>query len=189
MITCLYLQSSNTDINIFNDEVQQILEYLKQNKVYLCGDFNIDLLKYDSHQYSRNFVNNIFSYGYYPLINSPTRITCNSSTLIDNIFTNVIAKQMMSGSMINDIYDHLPLFTIFVDENVANQISSEPKLYKYIRQTKDENITTFVNRVSDTEWNDVYDCNDVNNAYKLFLEKYIDEYNYSCPIVKVKKPE
>ncbi len=59
-------------------------------------------------------------------------------------------------------------------------------MYKYIRQTKDENITTFVNRLSDTEWNDVYDCNDVNNAYTLFLEKYIDEYNSSCPIVKVK---
>ena len=67
-VGCIY-RSPNTDINIFNNELQTILESFKESKVYLCGKFNIDLLKYDCHQNSKDFVNDLFSLGFYPLIN------------------------------------------------------------------------------------------------------------------------
>ncbi len=108
-VGCIY-RAPNTDITLINKELQSNLESVKKSKVYLCGDYNIDLLQYNSHQSSRDFVNELFSYGFYPLINSPTRITGSSSTLIDNIYTNEIGITMENGILINDISDHLPIF-------------------------------------------------------------------------------
>ena len=51
------------------------------------GDFNIDLLKIDSHADSEHFMNTLGSF-FQPQILQPTRITSHSSTLIDNIFFN-----------------------------------------------------------------------------------------------------
>jgi hypothetical protein len=51
------------------------------------GDFNIDLLKYEEHQQSDEFINALGTYSFQPYILQPTRIT---ETLIDNIFFNSI---------------------------------------------------------------------------------------------------
>ena len=51
------------------------------------------------------------SSGFYPKITLPTRITNRSSTLIDNILTNVYDDNHISGILINKISDHQPIFT------------------------------------------------------------------------------
>ena len=48
----------------------------------------------------------------YPIIDSPTRISNQSFSLIDSIFTNVTNHNITSGILINDITDHLPVFAI-----------------------------------------------------------------------------
>ena len=37
---------------------------VKHNLTFICGDINIDLFKYESHQASKGFVNQLFSSGY-----------------------------------------------------------------------------------------------------------------------------
>ena len=82
----------NTDMSIFNQQLLNILSSLKtENKiVYLMGDFNINLLNIDKHLPSSEFLENLFSYNFYPLVNKLTRVNKNSATLIDNIFCNDI---------------------------------------------------------------------------------------------------
>src|SRR6218665_3167678 len=46
---------------------------------------------------------------YLPLISQPTRITTTTSTLIDNIFTNLPQRVVETVIVVSDIYDHLPL--------------------------------------------------------------------------------
>ena len=59
----------------------------------MCGDYNIDLLKVNKvHSYDMYF-NDILSAGYIPTITLPTRLST-SSTLIDNIFTTNISKEV-----------------------------------------------------------------------------------------------
>ena len=79
--------------------------------VYLCGDFNVDLLKYSCHDATSNFIDQLYSYGLHPLIIRPTRKTKESATIIDNIFTNELQPVMSSGLIINDLGDHLPLLS------------------------------------------------------------------------------
>ena len=51
----------------------------------MCGDFNVDLLTCSCHDATSNFIDQLYSYGLYPLIMRPTRITKESATIIDNI--------------------------------------------------------------------------------------------------------
>ena len=53
---------------------------------YLCGDYNIDLLKVNNTQFNNDYFHNILSAGYIPKVTLPTRLS-ESSTLIDNVFT------------------------------------------------------------------------------------------------------
>ena len=88
------------------------------------GDFNLDLLKYDSHFNTDNFLNIMLSNHFQPHIVQPTRITDHSSTLIDNVFLNSIAEFfIVSGNLIYDLSDHFPNFLIINNyRNLPNKI-------------------------------------------------------------------
>ena len=76
------------------------------------GDFNIDLLKSDENPHVNDFLNQMFSSSFQPLITRPTRITNSSATLIDNIFVNNLEEIYTSGILFTDLSDHLPIFQI-----------------------------------------------------------------------------
>ena len=64
-----------------------------------------------------------------PLILQPTRITSHSTTLIDNIFSNVIDPDIISGNLTATISDHLPQFAII--PNIFGNISgNKSKIYE-----------------------------------------------------------
>ena len=79
------------------------------------ADWNIDLMKHQSHDKTGEFLDIMFSRSFFPLISRPTRITSNSATLIDNICTNDPNNCSASGLLFTDISDHLPIFTILSD--------------------------------------------------------------------------
>ena len=47
----------------------------KQKQIFLAGDTNIDLIKYERDQNSINLINTANTHGYVQLIARPTRIT------------------------------------------------------------------------------------------------------------------
>lgn len=101
-------------IETFTDKFEEMISQLndKRNFVF-CGDYNINLLKTDSHIETAEFLEMLYSKGLHPLITKPSRISTTSATLIDNIFTNVFENYITSGLVFNDITDHLPIFAIF----------------------------------------------------------------------------
>ena len=105
----------NSNFNEFEADLKTILRKVdKENKTcILMGDFNIDLIKYESSDHVNRFLYQMYSSHFYPLINRPTRITANSATLIDNIFINNIHLDCVRGILISDLSDHLPVFQIF----------------------------------------------------------------------------
>jgi hypothetical protein len=108
MVSCMY-RPPGGNIEIFNEHLQILLDSVKHKNYILCGDMNINLLNTENHTGTRMFLDLMYTYGLYPLINKPTRITLGCSTLIDNIFSNILCKSK-SGVLINDISDHLPIF-------------------------------------------------------------------------------
>ena len=82
------------------------------------GDFNIDLLNYDSHSETDNFINLMIFHYLLPHILHPTRITDNSATIIDNIFSNGLESDTISGSLLSQISDHFPQFLVIKNTTV-----------------------------------------------------------------------
>ena len=78
----------------------------------LIGDFNINLLNYNSDNDTSSFIDTMYSSSFYPTINSSTRITTTSDTLIDNIVYNDITKIIFFGSAASSISDHLTQYLI-----------------------------------------------------------------------------
>ena len=78
-----------SDFHLFQEEFDEALGLLRtiRSPIYLCGDYNIDLLKINTKDHYNTFYNNLTAAGYLPRISLPTRITNHSATLIDNIFS------------------------------------------------------------------------------------------------------
>uniref|UniRef100_A0A8C6U0E0 Reverse transcriptase domain-containing protein n=2 Tax=Neogobius melanostomus TaxID=47308 RepID=A0A8C6U0E0_9GOBI len=88
-------------------------------------------------------------------------------------FTNV------SGLMVCDITDHLPVFTVY-DDNELDQKS--PQKYFYKRARTEDSIYSLYSDLIKQDWNEVYNKNDVENAYDTFMEIFSTAYNKNCPI-------
>ena len=110
------------DLNLFNDSYAKLLDKLVSSKCkcIIAGDFNINLLNYENHSETENFLNNLFSHLQYPVITRPTRFCSTTSTLIDNIFVDNSCGDHHAGIFISDISDHLPIFYISSNKLVDN---------------------------------------------------------------------
>lgn len=71
--------------------------------MFICGDFNTNLLNLKKQQTT--------DYVQFEFTSRPSRITPHCATLINNIVTNNIENNIVSGLLINDIGDHLHLLT------------------------------------------------------------------------------
>ena len=91
--------------------------------MFLCGDFNIDILKHNSNRGIKYFLDTMYAIGLYPLIDRPTRISNQSFSLIDNV-TNYNIRPT-SGILINYITDHLPVFAICTYPNPMDTAYAE----------------------------------------------------------------
>ena len=76
------------DVLDLNHHFNQMLEKVskEQKQIVLLGDFNINLLNYDIHQPTNDFLDSLGSNSIIPYILKPTRLTRYLETLIDNIF-------------------------------------------------------------------------------------------------------
>ena len=78
----------DTGVNGFNNTVADLLMKLKtenNKKIYLAGDYDINLLDIDRHVPTSEFLELMFSHFLYPMRNRPARVTSASPTIIDNI--------------------------------------------------------------------------------------------------------
>ena len=107
----------------FSDILSNILSELgsKYDKVYIFGDFNLDLLKINENKFISEYVDNLFSFGFLQIITKPMRISTNSATLIDHILTNSLNETFESFLLCWQISDHLSL--------IHNLTLKNPNLY------------------------------------------------------------
>ena len=87
------------------------------------GDFNIDLLKYDTHGDSSDFLDAMYASFLLPYINTPSKVTPHSKTLIDNIFSNTIEDSSISGNLVTTISDHYSQFLLMKNLNNKKNIT------------------------------------------------------------------
>ena len=119
IVGCIYRHPS-MDLNEFNEEFfNPLMEKIgsEDRKLFLMGDFDIDLLRVDVNTPTTNLFDVITTNLLVPHIIIPTRITSTTRTLIDNIYSNSTNfKEGISGNLTMAISDHLVQFLIIQEE-------------------------------------------------------------------------
>ena len=106
------------------------------------GDFNINLLSYEHHTETNDFINSMVSHYLLPYILHPTRVTDHSSTVIDNILSNVNEYGTITGNIINQIADHFAQFLLLKRINI-NHKNTNFYQYNYSDFNKENSKLTF----------------------------------------------
>ena len=115
IIVGLIYRHPSMDLADFNSNyLNKLLENIskEQKSMFLLEDFNVNLLNYNEHNQTNEFLDSLASNSFTPLVLQPTRITRHSNTLIDKIFSDVIEPDIISGDLTATISDHLPQFAI-----------------------------------------------------------------------------
>ncbi len=173
-MTCgLVYRHPNGGLGNFQNYINSAIDKIhRQNKqCIVMGDFNLDLLKFESHAGTDDVMNNLGTHFFQPHILQPTRITNHSGTLIDNIFCNFLEHFTISCNIVYDVTDHLPNFLII---NNFSCLISNIKIYK--RDYSKYNETDLINQAEAINWQDVLFSHgaDPSNMFDSFYSEIFD---------------
>ena len=172
-------------IDCFNEQLKSVFDKLNVSfPCYLMGDVNINLINHASHKHSGDYLDLIYSNGFIPLINRPTRVTEKSATLIDHIITNnFVDKSLYQGVLLTEITDHYPVFSITHDNSKCFQEND----YLVFRNMKQENYCKFQTCITELDWSEVINNESCEHAFNLLHEKIKSCYNKSFPLQKLER--
>ena len=163
----------SSDLTDFNcNFLNKLLENISKERksIFLLGDFNANLLNYNEHNQTNEFLDSLASNSFIPLILQPTRITSHSNTLIDNIFSNIIDPDIISGNLTATISDHLPQFAI-----IPNMFGNIPgnKSNIYERDWYKFDQESFILGCFSVDWKDLLKIDELNadNSTKIYLDE------------------
>ena len=153
----------------FNDiDLKALLENLShENKtIAIMGNFNIDLLKYDTEKDSADFLDSMYASFLLPYI-TPSRVAPRSKTLIDNIFSDNIEDGSISGNIVTTISDHYAQLLLLQNLNDKNPTKSEI----YHQDFKKLNKNNLERDLANTNWNTILEENngDVDKSFESFI--------------------
>ena len=109
-------------------------------------------MNYNEHQPRNNFLDPLASNSFTPYILDPTRITSHSKSLVDNIFSNDIFQEIISGNITATISDHLNQLS-FVSNILSNL--STPKFNFHERDWSKFKLENFILDYFDKGWADL----------------------------------
>ena len=134
-------------------------------------DYNINILNYDTHSTTVEFVDMLYSHAFLPLMNPPTRITQNSATIIDNIFTYNIRELEcgQNGILVTDISDHFPIFHI----GKKTQIARTGDTYISSRNYSHVNKLSSQQALTEIDWSEMYMLSGTQSAFSLFYLRFL----------------
>ena len=172
--------------------ISEFLEYMdatlnkltdENKEIYICGDFNIDLLKTESNKSSSDFFSLLNSNGFLPLILHPTRVVDrNVPSLIDNIFSNNVDHETISGNIYLKLSEHFPQFATINRGKIDIK-----KILMFGRDTSKFNEQNYRDDVSIQKW--LHDTNDPNLLMSDFIWRLDGCTNRHAPVKKLNSSE
>ena len=142
------------------------------------GDYNINLLNYENHQHTSDFIDQLHSNSFISLINKPTRVKTQSATLIDDIFTNSLSdmEHTIQGIIYSDISDNFPIIHINYSFQAANLVSEI-----VVRNLSQRNKQAFCRAVSEVDWGPLYISGNAQESFTWFHSTLSRLYNKHFP--------
>ena len=166
----------------FSKTLRDVMKELSKinKRTIIVGDLNYNLLA-DNYKHVNNCVDTFFEFGYFPLINLPTRITSTAGSALDHIWTNIIDMPVKSAVIVNEVSDHLPTYLNIGTSKSINDTVIQKRIFS------EKNTEAFNNYLHDMPISDILDTKDTDTAYNLFTERYLKIFEKAFPIRKCKK--
>ena len=114
------------------------------------------------------------------MINKPTRVHGNRSSIIDNIYTN-ISNVPVSGIFKTSFSDHYSIFCITYFNSsavIAKEITK--------REFSNTNIQEFNKALSSHNWELLYDEDNFEQSFSYFYKKMLDVFNDKISLKTIK---
>ena len=144
------------------------------------GDFNINLLNYDSHSETNNFINLMVSHYLLPHILHSTRITDHSATITDNRFSNSFESDTRSGSLLSQISDLFPQFLVIKNTTVGYRHCTRFQ-HDYSKLAE----SSFINDFTGLSWDFLNETNvNINSKFDSLYEKVHETAIKHVPLKK-----
>jgi len=167
-------------MDIFSSTLFDIMDTVNKEHKHcvIMGDMNIDLLQFETHLKTSDYLDNLFQNGLLPTITKPTRITSTSATLIDHIYMNNITTAGKSGIIITDVADNFGTFYI----SQAQKTKHLPNSLKTTIMFSDANIFKYKEYLEHMDFTNVLATLCPNEAYGEFIKPYKHAFEICFPL-------
>jgi len=190
IISCVYRPNSPVQNMSSNDQLEYFIDKMSNLQAamstyrgdsFIMSDMNIDLLKFETHIKTNEFIESSLTHGFLPLITKPTRVTHASCTLIDNILSNSCNNTLESGVILNSISDHFPIF------HVTSETQNKQKPTTFIsRDITNEKINQFNEMLSMNNWENVLNELSPQTSFDNFYDEFDSAFNLHFPVREVR---
>lgn len=152
----------------FVTSLETLLSRIGNRKSIILGDANLNTMAESVE--AQELIETLEQFCYKEVVNVPTRVATtirrgtayNTSTCIDHIYTNVQTLSLLaSGALTTTFSDHHATFISVVSKRIGRPASMT---YKY-------NYDQILAELAITNWNDLYDISDVDEAFACFNER------------------
>lgn len=140
------------------------------------GDFNID---YSRSNVSKDFKSQMSSYGFKQLVKTATRITKDTSSLIDLIFVNKPNSYPTVNVVSTSLSDHDLIC-------LTRKINTQKYLARVIkcRDYSNYNPELLVNDIRQIDWSYVYNSNEVNKSVEYLSTQLKNAFDKHAPLIE-----
>ena len=170
-------------IEIHNQIIDKILNEKshKNCDIQILSDFNVNILNFETHNLTNDYINSLISKSFLPVITLPTRINQQTATLIDHIWTNKVNMSSRSGIILNALSDHFPV--IYFEQGRHQKVQLPDNI---TRKIDSKTIPAFCKLLKSTSWSNVLSEQDPKIAFSNFFQKIDSARDLAFPEIKVK---
>ena len=176
ILLVLYRQPGNSNTKLFLELLEKWLVNFdkRSNELVITGDMNLDLLKYQNHAATSEYLDLMALHGLLPKITYPTRLKHSSATLIDHIFQKLpcqagIISTELAGS--HGYTDHFPIFCVLKLKREVKEIPNVTIKY-FTKEGHNQRQTS----LKTENWDNFFQEKDPDTACQIFLDKYTKNY-------------
>lgn len=167
------------NIDLYTDVLNQLVYVLSKEKVlsniFITGDFNINFNV--TSKTTRRMRDILKSYNLKQVFDTASRVTESSSTLIDNVFTNIRLCDIQRDTVDLHLSDHLAQILLYI----SPKLSGAGVMWKTMRKVDPHSINIFKQLLSMELHTQPQNLHDAEELYSRFHTVFFRCFNNCFP--------
>ena len=162
----------------WKDNFEELVDkmYSEDKEIIIMGDINRDLMNMSINKDWSEFISSI---GLEQLVNQPTRITKNSKTLIDHVYSSMPETIVRVSVPHIGNSDHFP---VFITRKICKKHKSRTHEFINFRNFRNFNESQFCHELSNIDWSELFVCESVDDCLEVWQTKFLAIVDAHMPL-------